>query len=210
MTRRAAVVFDFGGVVFRWQPLSLLQQVLPAHAGDEESARGLAERIFQGFRVGSDWAAFDRGSVTPEDLAARIAARTGLAAAEVRAVIDAVPPHLQAQPGTVELMRALRAARHPLYYLSNMPAPYADHLERHHDFMAWFEAGLFSARVGLIKPEPAMFERAERDFGIDPARSVFIDDHPGNIEAARVAGWQALHFTSPEACGVVLRARGWL
>ena len=74
MTRRAAVVFDFGGVVFRWQPLSLLQQVLPAHAGDEESARALAERIFQGFRVGSDWAAFDRGSVTPEDLAARIAA----------------------------------------------------------------------------------------------------------------------------------------
>lgn len=207
---RPAVVFDFGGVVFRWQPLVLLQQVLPAHAGNEESARGLAERIFQGFRVGSDWAAFDRGSVTPEDLAARIAARTGLAAAEVRAVIDAVPPHLQAQPGTVALMRALRDARHPLYYLSNMPAPYADHLERHHDFMAWFEAGLFSARIGLMKPEPAIFRRAELDFGIDPARSLFIDDHAGNIEAARAAGWRALHFTGPADCEAALREQGWL
>lgn len=207
---RPAVVFDFGGVVFRWQPLVLLQQVLPAHAGDEESARGLAERIFQGFRVGSDWAGFDRGSLDADALAARIAVRTGLAAAEVRAVIDAIPPHLEPEPGTVALLRALRDARQPLYYLSNMPAPYADHLERRHDFLAWFEAGLFSARIGLMKPEPAIFRRAELDFGIDPARSLFIDDHAGNIEAARAAGWCALHFTGPADCEAALREQGWL
>jgi putative hydrolase of the HAD superfamily len=207
---RPAVVFDFGGVVFRWQPLSLLQQVLPQHANDEGSARVLAERIFQGFRLGSDWAEFDRGTIEADGLADRIAARTGLAAAEVRAVVDAIPPHLEAEPGTVSLLRALRDARRPLYYLSNMPAPYADHLERHHDFLAWFETGLFSARIGLMKPEPAIFRRAELDFCIDPARSLFIDDHAGNIDAARAAGWRALHFTGPAACEAVLRAQGWL
>ncbi|WP_428420108.1 HAD family hydrolase [Methylibium sp.] len=209
MTRRA-VVFDFGGVVFRWRPLSLLQQVLPRHAGDDIAAQALAERIFQGFRPGSDWAEFDRGTVEPEGLVTRIAARTGLAADELRAVVDAVPMHLEMEPKTVALMRALREAKHPLYYLSNMPAPYADHLERQHEFLSWFEAGLFSARIGLIKPEPAIFERAERDFGIDPARSLFIDDHAGNIDAARAAGWQALHFTGPDACETALQSLGWL
>ncbi|QAZ38854.1 HAD family phosphatase [Methylibium sp. Pch-M] len=208
--RHPAVVFDFGGVVFRWQPLALLRQVLPQHAADDSGARALAERIFQGFRLGSDWAEFDRGSLQADALAARIAARTGLAAAEVRAVIDAIPPHLEAEPGTVALLRALRDARRPLFYLSNMPAPYADHLERRHDFLAWFEAGLFSARIGLMKPEPAIFRRAELDFGIDPARSLFIDDHAGNIEAARAAGWRALHFTGPADCEAALREQGWL
>lgn len=209
MTQRA-VVFDFGGVVFRWQPLQLLQQVLPQHAGDAEAAQSLAERIFQGFRLGSDWAAFDRGTVGTDELVERIAARTGLAADEVRAVVEAVPPHLEVQTGTLALMRSLRDARHPLYYLSNMPAPYADYLERHHAFFTWFEAGLFSARVGLIKPEPAIFERAVSDFGIDPARSIFIDDHAGNVTAARAAGWQALHFTNPQDCEAALKAQGWL
>lgn len=209
MTRRA-VVFDFGGVVFRWQPLQLLQEVLPALAVDAAAAQALAERIFQGFRPGSDWAEFDRGSVDADTLVARIAARTGLAPDAVRTVVEAVPPHLEVQAPTLALMRTLREAQHPLYYLSNMPAPYADYLERHHDFFAWFEAGLFSARVGLIKPEPAIFARAVRDFGIDPARSVFIDDHAGNIAAARAEGWQAVHFTSAPDCEAALRAQGWL
>lgn len=209
MTRRA-VVFDFGGVVFRWQPLQLLQEVLPALAVDAAAAQALAERIFQGFQPGSDWAEFDRGSVDADALVARIAARTGLAPDAVRAVVEAVPPHLEVQAPTLALMRTLREAQHPLYYLSNMPAPYADYLERHHDFFAWFEAGLFSARVGLIKPEPAIFARAVRDFGIDPARSVFIDDHAGNIAAARAEGWQAVHFTSAPDCEAALRAQGWL
>ena len=55
-----AVVFDFGGVVFRWQPLQLLQEVLPEHAYDEASARTVAASIFQSFVPHSDWAEFDR------------------------------------------------------------------------------------------------------------------------------------------------------
>ena len=71
-------VFDFGGVVFNWKPLVLLQQVLPHHAVDEASARDCAAAIFQGFHPTSDWALFDQGGIEPEALAHRIATRTGL------------------------------------------------------------------------------------------------------------------------------------
>ena len=205
-----AVVFDFGGVVFRWQPLQLLQQVLPEHARDEASAREVAGHVFQSFVPHSDWAEFDRGTISAPELAERIASRTGLSVAEVGAVIDAIPPHLEPVGGTVALMRRLKDAGHPLFYLSNMPAPYADHLERSNKFFSLFDGGVFSARVGLIKPDPAVFELMRSRFGITPGESVFIDDHAGNIESAQACGWRAVHFQSAAQCEAQLAEDGWL
>jgi putative hydrolase of the HAD superfamily len=204
------VVFDVGGVIVRWRPLVLLQQVLPRLAPDETSARALAQQIFQSFEVGSDWAAFDRGAVQPGALAERIAARTGLQAQDVRTLIDAIPSHLQPKAGALALMRRLKARGHRLCILSNMPAPYADHLEQTHACFAWFDVRVFSARVGHIKPEAAMFGHAQQACALDLGRSVFIDDHLGNIEAAQRLGWQALHFTDAPRCEAALVARGWL
>ena len=47
------VVFDFGAVLFHWQPVPLLQEVLPALAPDEATARQLAARIFDVLAPGS-------------------------------------------------------------------------------------------------------------------------------------------------------------
>jgi len=206
----AGVVWDFGGVMFRWQPLDLVRQVMPRRATDEASARAVVAQVFQGFVPGCDWALFDQGQVNPTDLAGRIARRCGWQADEVRRLIDAIPPHLEPQAGTVALLRALHAAQRRLFYLSNMPHPYADDLEQRHAFFSCFADGIFSSRVGLIKPQPEIFELARQRFGIEPARSVFIDDHPANIEAARGLGWQAIHFQDAEQCGQALRQAGWL
>jgi putative hydrolase of the HAD superfamily len=73
------IVFDFGGVLFRWRPAELLQQVLPQRAPDAEQAAHWVAQIFQSY--GGDWGEFDRGTVTVPDLVQRIATRTGLAPA---------------------------------------------------------------------------------------------------------------------------------
>lgn len=191
-------VFDFGGVVFNWKPLVLLQQVLPHHAVDEASARDCAAAIFQGFHPTSDWALFDQGGIEPEDLAHRIATRTGLSPDEVRTVIEAIPPHLVPDAGTVALMDELRGQGHQIYFLSNMPAGYADELERSHHFFNWFVDGIFSARVGQIKPNADIFETAVRQFATAGVSTVFIDDVQHNIDAARLHGWQGIRFESAQ------------
>ena len=81
-----------------------------------------------------------------------------------------------------------------------MPAPYADHLDATHDFIGLFRTGLYSARVGLIKPEPAIFAHALQHFGIAAADTLFIDDVAHNVAAARAAGWHAVHFKDPQQC----------
>lgn len=208
-TASSAVVFDFGAVLFRWQPADLLQQVVPELAPDEAAARQLAARLFQGFVPDSDWALFDLGQVDETTLAERVARRLGVPAAAVRRLIDAVPAHLTPLP-TEALLPRLRSAGHRLYYLSNMPASYADHLEDEHVFVRGFADGIFSSRVGLIKPQPAIFDLAVQRFGLLPARTLLIDDNAANIEAARALGWQALHFTDAAACEQALVAQGWL
>ena len=202
------IVFDWAGVLFHWQPRQLLRRTLPQHAVDEASAARLERDIFEGYA--GDWADFDRGLLQEPALVQRIAARTGLPPAAVRSVVDAVPAELQPMPATVALLRRLHAQGRRLHFLSNMPAPYAEHLEHTHDFLRCFESGVVSARVQQIKPEPGIFDTAARLFGAAPEELLFIDDVPVNVQAARAAGWQALHFTDAAAVEAQLRDGGWL
>jgi epoxide hydrolase-like predicted phosphatase len=186
------VVFDFGGVVFQWRPHELLRRTLPHRVVDEAAAQRLVVDFFQNYQ--GDWGNFDRGTIEIPELAPRIAERLGFELGEVRAVIDAIPGELEAQAETVELLHRLHDRGHKLYFLSNMPEPYAVHLETTHEFFSRFTDGVFSSRVKLIKPEPEIFEVATRRFGIEPAQTVFIDDMAKNVEIARTHGWHAIQF----------------
>lgn len=190
----ATLVFDLGGVVFRWRPDEFLPRLLPDRAPDAAAARDLSVLFFEGF--GGDWADFDRGRIEAAPLAERIAARTGLRVAEARRVIDAIPDELQPLPDTEALLRRLQAAGHRLVFLSNMPVPYASHLESAHAVMGLFERGLFSSRTGMIKPEPALFAHAAAAFERAASALTLIDDNATNVRAAIAQGWSALRFDS--------------
>lgn len=203
------VVFDLGGVVFRWQPLVLLQELFPEQVRSEAEAREWAGQIFQTFHPEADWALFDLGRIEPEPLAQRIAQRTGLAEADVRHLIANIPPHLQPIQGTVDLIHELKAQGHRLYFLSNMPAGYADHLVRVNPFFSQFEEGIFSAHVQQIKPLPDIFATAQTRW---PLRGVpvFIDDVQHNIDAAKQHGWRGIRFETPQQTRTALVAQGYL
>jgi len=199
------VVFDVGGVIVRWQPLELMRAHLPMVPADDALAQ-----VFQGWAPGADWGEFDLGRIEPAALAARIAARTGYPVEALDALIAAVPHHLQPVPESVALIERVRAAGHRLALLSNMPRPYADHLEAAHDCFAWFETRVWSGRLGVMKPSRAIFDHLGAQLAIDPTQALFLDDHLGNVEAARAHGWPALHFTGAAACEAALARAGWL
>ncbi len=203
------VVFDLGGVVFRWQPLVLLQELFPEQVRSEAQAREWAGQIFQTFHPEADWALFDLGRIEPEPLAQRIAQRTGLAEADVRHLIANIPPHLQPIQGTVDLIHELKAQGHRLYYLSNMPAAYADHLVRMNPFFSQFDDGIFSAHVQQIKPLPDIFATAQNRWPLR-GQPVFIDDVQHNIDAAKQHGWRGIRFETPQQTRTALVAQAYL
>lgn len=203
MTRKA-VVFDVGGVIVQWQPLQLMREHLPAVSPEEAHAQ-----VFQAWAPGADWLEFDRGTVEPDELAERIARRTGYPRASIEALIGAIGAHLEPIPDSVALIERVRAAGHALGLLSNMPRPYADHLEATHECFGSFDHRAWSGRLGLVKPDRAFFDHLLTKLEVLPAQAVFIDDHIGHVEAARRYGWSAVHFRSAAQVEQDLRALGF-
>ncbi|MBT9495123.1 MAG: HAD family phosphatase [Paucibacter sp.] len=188
------IIFDFGGVLFRWHPASFLARVWPHRVANAEQGAAVAAQFFENY--GGDWGAFDQGLIDADSVIERIVLRTGWPRADVAQVVAAVPDELQLQVDTAALIAELKQAGHRLFYLSNMPEPYADHLEQAHPLREWFEAGVFSGRVKHSKPRTEIFKISEERFGLAPEACVFLDDHPANIEAANALGWRGLLFTT--------------
>lgn len=204
------VIFDLGAVLLHWKPVELALHLLPEYAPNPVAAAQLCERIFQGLHPGATWAKFDRGTVEPAPLAELLAAQSGVDAADLLHFIEAIPHHLQTKTDTAALLPRLQAQGHRLVYLSNMPKPYSQHLLAQRAFFSYFEDGIFSGRVGLIKPEHPIFALAETRFGLTPSHTVFIDDNAHNIATAQARGWQTIRFLDAAQCERDLQASGWL
>ena len=202
------IVFDLGAVLFSWQPRQMLMREVPHLAPDEQRAAHWEAEIFQNYT--GDWGEFDRGTVSVPALVQRIARRTGLAAADVLTVVDAVPRELQPMADSVALLHRLGDAGHTLHYLSNMPLPYAQILETDNAFFSRFQSGVFSCRVQHNKPEAEIFLLAADRFGRTPQDLVFMDDQAANVAAAQALGWCALQFHNAAQAAAVLGAQGWV
>ncbi len=193
-----SIVFDLGGVVVDWEPERLVASI-----ADSETMR---ERVRREIFDHSDWLDLDRGSLELAEAIRRFAARTELAHATVVALLDRVAPSLTPKEDTLDLIRELRAAGHPLYFLSNMAPTSIAYLERMRDFWPLFDGGIVSCRVGLLKPELAMFERLLTQYALHASDTIFVDDLQGNVDAAAALGMRAIRFTGANECARALRA----
>ena len=191
------LVFDFGAVLFRWQPELLMQAHFAERATNAPAARALARSLFHH----PDWQDFDRGAITEQDLVTRTSERLNLQPAAVSALLQGIEAHLTPVQPTIALLERLCQRRRDqadvrLFYLSNMPVRFARVLERRHDLANWFEGGVFSGDVHLAKPEPGIYQLLQRRYALEAAQTVFIDDLQANVDAAVAQGWRGLRFES--------------
>jgi HAD superfamily hydrolase (TIGR01509 family) len=192
------VVFDVGQVLLEWNPAAVIAKLHP----DPAAQAVIRQQMFEH----ADWHEFDRGGLSYDAAIEHFARTTGRSTEETRALIDATRESLAPIPGTIRLVEDLARAGVHLYLLSNMPASTFDYLVQRHTFFAHFKYLVISGQILLIKPDPAIFEHLVAKTGIVPAESVFIDDMPKNVGAARACGFAAIQFRDPESCRRELRA----
>ncbi len=201
------IVFDLGAVLLTWEPLALVQSQFPHHAPTAEAAHALASDMFHH----EDWLGFDRGTHSLDDAIGRMALRLSMSADQLGTALAPIGERLEPIAVTVELLDRLRARRDAgddlrLYFLSNMPAPYARVLEQRHAFFRWFDGGIFSGDVQLIKPQREIYELLAARHRLAASDTVFIDDMPANVAAARAFGWHAIHCDMPSALPAQIEA----
>ena len=107
--------------------------------------------------------------------------------------IDAVAWIRNLRADTLELMRALKAQGKKLGILSNMSPDFHARLfvPRAADYRALADAEVISGLEKLYKPERPIYDLMQRRMGLPATRLLFLDDTPGNVEAARAFGWQS-------------------
>ncbi|HWA63373.1 MAG TPA: HAD family phosphatase [Caulobacteraceae bacterium] len=200
--RVKGVVFDIGNVIVRWNPRTLYARVFP----DE------AEREFFLTEVCTpQWhLAHDRGVTFVENR---------------KPLLERFPEHAEAIldwerrwgemfsgpiPETEAAIEALAARGVPMFGLTNMS---------HETDQATFAMSpafrhlrdiVVSARVGLMKPDPAIFALSARRAGFAPDELLFVDDSQRNTDAAEAVGFAAHHFCDPAALWAALQAHGLL
>ncbi len=192
------LVFDLGAVLFHWEPATLVATHFPEQTSTPAATQNLARSIFGH----PDWHGFDRGTVTSDQVAQRTSQRLGLAHDAMVQMVDSIGDLLAPIEGTVDLLTGLVQRRQEcgdlrLYFLSNMPTPYARKLERKHAFMTHFDGGIFSCDVQHIKPEAEIYLMLQVRYQLEPGITLMIDDLKGNVQAACKLGWRGITFESP-------------
>jgi 2-haloacid dehalogenase len=195
-----AVVFDLGGVLLDWDPRHLYRRLF----ADPDEMEDFLARICT-----PDWhRAHDLGEDVIQSCR-RLARQHPRHRDMIMAWVD---PGDEMAAGPIDeavgVLAELKAHGVRCLVLSNMePATFTARRGRF-PFLNWFDGYVISGLEGMAKPDPRIFQLLLRRYRLAPAATVFIDDSPANIGAARGQGMTALRYTSAGELRGQLRALG--
>lgn len=113
-----------------------------------------------------------------------------------------------AYDGSVAIMESLIAQGRDVTMLTNFASDTFRQAQEIFPFLKKPRGVTVSGDIFLIKPDVAIYEKHAQDFGLKPEATLFIDDSYPNVEGARAAGWQAVHFVDVETLKKDLDALG--
>ncbi|MDI7921548.1 HAD family hydrolase [Ferirhizobium litorale] len=99
---------------------------------------------------------------------------------------------------SVAIMEGLIEDGHDVTMLTNFASDTFREAQEMYPFLKRPRGVTVSGDVRLIKPDLAIYTTHTESFGLEPSATVFIDDSLANVEGAKAAGWQALHFTGAD------------
>jgi glucose-1-phosphatase len=190
--RLSTIIFDIGRVLIRVD----LQRAL------EGLAEGISlspEEVWSAIQHDPRWLDWQQGRISARDWHLQLTKRLGtpltfdqFTAAWNRS-LDPQPIH------DLAFFEAL-SKKYRFGLLSNTDAIHVAKLESTYDFFRYFPPAVrtYSCVVGVCKPDPLIYREALRACKTRAGETLYVDDIPEFVEAAKRLGMSALTFTSPE------------
>ncbi len=111
-------------------------------------------------------------------------------------------------PAMLAWQQALKERGVRTAILSNMGDSVLENMKREFDWLNRFDVLVWSYQLGMAKPDPAIYRHTLAQLGVQPEETLFIDDKPVNVEAARTLGMNGLVFTGVDQLRADLVAHG--
>lgn len=190
-----AVIFDFGGVITS-SPFDAFARF--------ETERGLPADIIRRTNAANHlenaWAKFERAEVDLDAFDDLFAAESLALGAEVRGrdVLPLLSGDLR--PEMVEALRRIKARFKTGCITNNLPNNAIRNANGRSiyvaEVMALFDHVIESAKIGLRKPDPRIYQMMIEALGVDPKNCVYLDDLGVNLKPARDMGMTTIKVLS--------------
>jgi putative hydrolase of the HAD superfamily len=203
-----AVIWDFGGVLTS-SPFEAFARF--------ESERGLPVDIIRRTNANNHWenawAKFERAEVDIETFDQLFALESLALGAEVRGkdVLPLLSGDLR--PEMVEALKRVGATFKTGCITNNLPANAIGSVSGRSlyiaEVMALFDHIIESAKIGLRKPDPRIYQMMVDALGVDPRGCVYLDDLGVNLKPARDMGMTTIKVVNaPQATAELEAATG--
>jgi len=200
-----AVIFDFGGVLTS-SPFEAFSRF--------ETERGLPADIIRRTNAANHlenaWAKFERAEVDIETFDHLFAEESRALGAEVRG--REVLPLLQGdlRPEMVEALKRIKAQFKTGCITNNLPANAIGSMTGRSlyvaEVMVLFDHVIESAKIGLRKPDPRIYQLMVETLTVDPKNCLYLDDLGVNLKPAREMGMSTIKVASGAQAIVELEA----
>ena len=190
-----AVIFDFGGVLTS-SPFEAFARF--------ETERGLPADIIRRTNAANHlenaWAKFERAEVDIETFDHLFAAESRALGAEVRG--REVLPLLQGdlRPEMIEALKRIKAQFKTGCITNNLPANAIGSMTGRSlyvaEVMVLFDHVIESAKIGLRKPDPRIYQLMVETLKVAPKNCVYLDDLGVNLKPAREMGMTTIKVSS--------------
>ena len=181
-----ALVFDLGDVLFQWSP---------------ETKTSISPKTLRLILSCPTWHDYERGKLSEQECYDRVGAQFGFPPGEIRAAFDQARDSLVGSHNLIRTIRELKDISDsplPIYAMSNISLPDWEVLKTKPADWAIFDRVFTSGAAGARKPDPEFYQHVVAETGIDPTKTLFIDDKSENVAAAKSLGFEGVVFENEE------------
>ena len=193
------VIFDLGGVLVRREPRKAIERI----ARETGKPIEMCEQILGDRKLIE---AFELGQVSPKQFFERVRAPLGLGWS-FEQFASAWNSILTENTDTTWILQRLRS-RYRLAVISNTNVLHDEYIRRTWPVFEQLHDWIVSYQVGMLKPDPRIYQLVLTRLDIPPRSAVFIDDLFEHVDVARRLGLTGIHFTDGLELERELRAVG--
>jgi FMN phosphatase YigB (HAD superfamily) len=190
MTVPKVVIFDLGKVLVDFDYAIAVRRIA-------ERGRVTAQELGRFMTSAPLLFDYELGRLTSEEFYKEVCAVTGFSGSFDEFSLAFGDIFTPIEP-MVELHTSLRKQGIPTFILSNTNDLAVRHIRRNYPFFTDFQGYILSYEHGVMKPEPRIYEVAERVCGHKGPEILYIDDRPENITAAEARAWQVILQETPD------------
>ena len=183
-------IFDFGMVLFNYDT----KYMAGLYTENEEDRDFLESVVFDRLY----WDRLDRGEIGDSEVIEAIRQRVPMRLAETaEKIYNNWIENLTPIPGMEDLLVKIKNNGGRLYLLSNISIGFARNYRNVPSVcrvLSLFDGLVFSGPLHMAKPDPAIFRFLLEKYRLSPEETLFTDDNPKNIEAAKQLGLHTFLF----------------